>query len=235
MASANLVSPQRKKKQSPFVVGKKTSAHDNAYRVAQHLWASGAVQINTEKPFRWASGCLSPIYCDSRLLLSRPVYRSFVARCLTEKIKKEAGGATGVAGVATAGIPYATLVAEALGSELLYVRSQKKKHGLQRTIEGSVPAGQAVVLVEDVVSTGGSCLRAAQHVEEAGMKLLGIFCVFSYETSLLKENLEAFSAAKRRSIALHALSNFGTLLQVGQSEGHITVALRESITALWDI
>ena len=149
-----------------------------AAEIAEDLLEIEAIKLSPEKPFTWASGWKSPIYCDNRLSLSQPAVRSKIKTALALAISNSFDGVDAIAGVATAGIPQGALVADELDLPFLYVRSKSKGHGLQNLIEGKLEKGQKVVLVEDLISNGGSSLAAAEAVREAGAEVAGIAAIF---------------------------------------------------------
>lgn len=179
-----------------------------AWVVAERLLEIGAVQVRPQEPFVWASGWKSPIYCDNRLSLSFPEVRSYIREQLAAEISIQYPEAEAVAGVATAGIPQAALVADALELPMLYVRSKPKDHGRENLIEGRIVPGQKVVVVEDLISTGGSSLQAALALREAGVEVIGLIAVFSYGFEVAAKQ---FGQA---GIAFGSLSDYDTLLQV---------------------
>src|SRR5450432_3754603 len=148
--------------------------------VASKLLEIGAIQLNHKTPFTWSSGWKSPIYCDNRLSLSYPALRSFIKDSMVSAIRENFAGVECIAGVATAGIPQGALVADALKLPYIYVRPKPKDHGMGNLIEGKIVKGQKVVLVEDLISTGGSSLKAAQALKEAGFHILGMVAIFTY-------------------------------------------------------
>ena len=150
----------------------------SARKVASMLLDIGAIKLNHKNPFTWSSGWKSPVYCDNRLALSYPKIRSFVKESLVNLIKKNFSDSEYIAGVATAGIPQGTLVADALGLPFVYVRPKPKEHGMSNLIEGRIEAGKKAVMIEDLISTGGSSLKAAQAMEEAGFKVIGMAAIF---------------------------------------------------------
>ena len=178
-----------------------------AHRVAAHLLEIEAIKLSVKKPFTWASGWKSPIYCDNRLSLSYPKIRTFIKERLADVIKNEFEGVEAIAGVATAGIPQGALVAEVLGLPFIYVRSKPKEHGMTNMIEGKVSKKQKVVMVEDLISTGGSSIKAAKAVQEAGMKVLGMAAIFTYGFDVAKENFE------KENIKVVTLSNYASMLE----------------------
>jgi orotate phosphoribosyltransferase len=174
--------------------------------VASKLLEIGAIKLNTDKPFTWSSGWKSPIYCDNRLSLSFPHVRSYIKRCLAEAIREHFPDAEAIAGVATAGIPQGALVAEELHLPFLYVRPKPKDHGLENLIEGKLETGQRVVLVEDLISTGGSSLKAAAALQDAGAIPVGMVAIFTYGFQTAEQNF------KKEGIPLVCLSDFDHLL-----------------------
>lgn len=178
-----------------------------AHQVAAYLLEIEAIKLSVKKPFTWASGWKSPIYCDNRLSLSYPEIRTFIKEQLANAIKNEFAGVEAIAGVATAGIPQGALVAEVLGLPFIYVRSKPKEHGMTNMIEGKVIKKQKVVMVEDLISTGGSSIKAAKAVQEAGMKVLGMAAIFTYGFDVAKENFE------KENIKVVTLSNYALMLE----------------------
>ncbi len=153
---------------------------NTAQKVASELMSIGTIKVQLEKPFVWSSGWRSPIYCDNRLSLSFPRIRSFIKSALAALIKDKFPAVEIIAGVATAGIPQAALLADYLNLPLLYIRTEAKSHGMGKQIEGKLSTKQKVVLVEDLISTGTSAIRAAKVLREAGAEVLGVVAVFSY-------------------------------------------------------
>ncbi|MEC0229696.1 orotate phosphoribosyltransferase [Paenibacillus alba] len=187
--------------------------------IAQHIAASlleiEAVALRPQQPFTWTSGLKSPIYCDNRLTMSHPAIRDAIAEGFVQLIQEKFPDAEVVAGTATAGIPHAAWVAQKLGLPMIYIRDKAKGHGKENLIEGSVKPGQKVIVIEDLISTGGSSLKAAIAVKEAGAEPLGVLAIFSYQ---LDKATEAFQAA---GMPLHTLSNYSALLEVALEKGKI--------------
>ncbi|MEQ1587361.1 MAG: orotate phosphoribosyltransferase [Cyclobacteriaceae bacterium] len=167
----------------------------------------GAIQLNHKQPFTWSSGWKSPIYCDNRITLSYPAVRSYIKENLARAIQLNFPRVDCIAGVATAGIPQGALVADMMGLPFVYVRPKPKEHGMGNLIEGKVEKGARVVLVEDLISTGGSSLKAAQAMQEAGCKVIGMVAIFTYGFETAEKN---FSEA---GIPLVCLSDFTHLLK----------------------
>ncbi|OAS13609.1 orotate phosphoribosyltransferase [Paenibacillus oryzisoli] len=187
--------------------------------IAQHIAASlleiEAVALRPQQPFTWTSGLKSPIYCDNRLTMSHPAIREAIADGFAQLIKEKFPETEVVAGTATAGIPHAAWVAQKLGLPMIYIRDKAKGHGKENLIEGSVKPGQKVIVIEDLISTGGSSLKAAVAVKDAGAEALGVLAIFSYQ---LDKATDAFAAAE---MPLHTLSNYSTLLEVALEKGKI--------------
>ncbi|HNV30296.1 MAG TPA: orotate phosphoribosyltransferase [Cyclobacteriaceae bacterium] len=180
---------------------------ETAGPVAGRLLEVGAIQLNHKQPFTWSSGWKSPIYCDNRITLSYPVVRTYIKENLVRAIRLNFPRVDCIAGVATAGIPQGALVAEMMGLPFVYVRPKPKEHGMGNLIEGKVEKGARVVLVEDLISTGGSSLKAAQAMQEAGCKVIGMVAIFTYGFETAEKN---FAEA---GIPLVCLSDFTHLLQ----------------------
>jgi len=189
---------------------------ESAVKIASSLLKIEAIKLNVAQPFTWASGWKSPIYCDNRLSLSFPAIRDFIKQVLVETVKERFPEAEAIAGVATAGIPQGALLADALGLPFLYVRSKPKGHGMTNLIEGKAVAGQKVVVVEDLVSTGGSSIKAAKDLQAAGVEVMGMLAIFTYGFPIADENFKA------AGITLHTLSNYSVMLQEALASGYIT-------------
>ena len=178
-----------------------------ALEVSAKLLDIGAIKLNHQKPFTWSSGWKSPIYCDNRLALSYPPIRSFIKKALAMAMRENFPEAECIAGVATAGIPQGALVSEELGLPFVYVRPKPKEHGMGNLIEGKIELNQKVVLVEDLISTGGSSLKAAQAMREAGFDVIGMVAIFTYG---FEQSEKSFEDEK---VSLICLSDFNHLLQ----------------------
>lgn len=178
-----------------------------AGEVATKLLEIEAIKINHKNPFTWSSGWKSPIYCDNRMALSFPAIRTFIKEGLVKAVRDTYKDAECIAGVATAGIPQGALVADELSLPYIYVRPKPKDHGMGNLIEGKIEKGQKVVLVEDLISTGGSSLKAAQALKEAGFKVLGMVAIFTYGFDVAEKNFE------EAGIRLVCLSDFNHLLK----------------------
>ncbi len=163
--------------------------------------------MDIANPFTWSSGKRSPIYCDNRKTLSYPKIRTYIRQEFVKIINEEFGVPEVIAGVATAGIPHGILIAQDFGIPFVYVRSSPKKHGLENSIEGVAESGQSVLVVEDLVSTGGSSLRAVNVLKEAGCEVKSMLAIFSYGLKVAEENF------KKAGISLVTLTNYDTLIQ----------------------
>ncbi|WP_028105991.1 orotate phosphoribosyltransferase [Exiguobacterium undae] len=183
-------------------------------QLAKALLDIEAVTLAPNRPYTWASGLRSPIYCDNRLTLSSPAVRTLIADLLAERIKPLQVDV--IAGTATAGIPHAALVAERLGLPMVYVRGSAKAHGKGNQIEGRIQAGQRVVVIEDLLSTGMSSIEATQAVEAAGATVVRIQAIFSYGMTRLMENLEA------ARVQADALLTFSELLETAVATTYIS-------------
>lgn len=188
----------------------------SAANIAAKLLEIGAIKLSTDKPFTWSSGWKSPIYCDNRLSLSYPAIRSMIKHELSQLVQSEFMTAEAIAGVATAGIPQGALVADVLNLPFVYVRPKPKDHGMENLIEGKIVKGQKVVLVEDLVSTGGSSLKAAKALKDAGFKVLGMVAIFTYGFDAAVKN---FTDA---DIPLICLSDYTHLIHEAAKSGTLT-------------
>lgn len=184
-----------------------------AQEVAKKLLEIGAIKLNIKKPFSWSSGWQSPIYCDNRLSLSYPEIRTYIKRGLSNLVNLHFPAAEAVAGVATAGIPQGALIADELGLPFAYVRSKPKGHGMENLIEGTLATGSKVVVVEDLISTGGSSLKSAEALRSAGFEVLGMVSIFTYGFELADRNF------KEAGLPLYSLSNYGVLIEEAEKLG----------------
>lgn len=180
---------------------------DKALKVAEFLLQIKAVKLSPQSPFTWASGIKSPIYCDNRVTLSYPNIRTFIRQTFAEAILDQYGKPDVIAGVATGGIAQGVLVAQELGVPFIYVRSSAKEHGMGNQVEGYFEKGQRVVVIEDLISTGGSSLKAVEALREAGLDVKGLLAIFTYGFDLASEN---FNNAKCPFLTL---SNYDVLLK----------------------
>jgi orotate phosphoribosyltransferase len=189
---------------------------DPALKIAEFLLKIKAVRLDPKKPFTWASGWKSPIYCDNRRSLSHPVMRTYIRQQFVEAINREFGKPEMIAGVATGGIAHGVLVAQEMGLPFIYVRSAAKEHGMKNMVEGDLTQGRNVVVVEDLVSTGKSSLQAVASLRDAGCEVKGMVSIFTYR---LKVASEAFANAKVR---LHSLTDYNILLDQAIADKYIT-------------
>ena len=194
-----------------------------AVEVAKNLLKIKAVFLKPNDPFTWASGIKSPIYCDNRLTLSYPEVRKVIENGLAQTIKEKYPDVEVIEGTSTAGIAHAAIVSEILGLPMGYVRSGAKDHGRGNQIEGVVPQGKKVVVVEDLISTGGSSLEVVQILREAGADVLGIVSIFTYG---LTKGIERLENANCKN---YSLSNFETLVKVAAEEKYISEADIEKV------
>lgn len=198
---------------------------ETAAKVAAMLLQIQAIKLNLEKPFRWSSGWNSPIYCDNRLSLSFPEIRSEIRKALADAITKNFPTVQSIAGVATAGIAQGALVADALQLPFCYVRPKPKDHGMENLIEGRVEKDQRVVVVEDLVSTGGSSLKAVQALRDQSVEVLGMVSIFNYGFATADEN---FAAA---GVKLVSLSDYDHLITYARTMNYVTDQQVESLRA----
>lgn len=196
-----------------------------ARKVAESLLQVKAIKLSPTQPFTWASGWKSPIYCDNRVTLSYPKIRTYIRQEFTRLISEEFGVPDVIAGVATGGIPQGVLVAQDLGLPFIYVRQTEKSHGLGNVIEGVVEPGQSVIVVEDLVSTGGSSLKAVEALRQAGCTVKGMVAIFSYKFPVAEE---AFKEAK---VKLITLSNYEVLIHTALEQDYIMQKDMESLIA----
>ncbi|WP_270049305.1 orotate phosphoribosyltransferase [Ignatzschineria rhizosphaerae] len=192
--------------------------------VAEALLSIDAVSLSPNEPFTWASGIKSPIYCDNRLIVSYPEVRKFISKNLIKLIQEKFPEAEVIAGTATAGIPHASWVSAVLEKPMVYVRSSPKKHGRGNMIEGIVKPGQKVVIVEDLISTGGSSITCAHALREAGADVIGVAAIFSYELPIAAENFE------KEGLRYATLSNYPALLETALAKNIINETERTALT-----
>ena len=183
--------------------------------IAKDLLSIKAVFFRPEEPFTWASGIKSPVYCDNRLTLTSVNVRNDVENSLAEVIRREYPDAQVLMGTSTAGIAHAAIVGHIMGLPMGYVRSGSKDHGRQNQIEGKLEKGQKVVVVEDLISTGGSCIEVVNVLREAGAEVLGVVSIFTYG---MKKGLERLAEANVRNVSL---TNFDVIAQVAADENYI--------------
>lgn len=188
---------------------------NNEKLIASLLLQCQAIRLSPEKPFQWASGWLSPIYCDNRKTLAYPDIRNSIKYSFADLIKEKFFSTEAIAGVATGAIAQGALVADLLGLPFMYVRSSAKEHGLENLIEGDPRPGQRVVVIEDLVSTGGSSLKAVQALQQCGCEVLGMVAIFTYGFPKAEERF------REAGCALYTLSNYSTMLELALETGYI--------------
>ena len=191
--------------------------------VTKQLVQINTIKIQPSNPFTWASGWKAPIYCDNRKVLSYPDARTFICKQFVKLVKEQYPQAEVIAGVATGAIAHGMLVAQELGLPFIYVRAKPKGHGLENLIEGDLKPGDKVVVIEDLVSTGVSSLKAAEAISNFGGEVLGMMAIFTYNFPVAKENF------KNAGIELTTLSNYKTLLDVALESGDIKESDLESL------
>lgn len=197
--------------------------NDRALKVAEFLLQIKAIKLQPTNPFTWASGWKSPIYCDNRKTLSYPAIRTFIRQAYAEVILEKYGKPDLIAGVATGGIAQGALVAQELGIPFVYVRSSAKGHGLGNQIEGDFEAGQKVVVIEDLLSTGGSSLQAVEALRKAGCEVKGLVAIFTYDFDVAKENF------KNANCPYETLTNYDFLMEQAVRHDYINESDLDSL------
>ena len=188
---------------------------DIKHEVARSLLSIEAVFLRPQEPFTWASGIKSPIYCDNRLILTAPEVRNLVEKSIAEAVREYYPEAEVLMGTSTAGIAHAAIAGHLLGMPMGYVRGSAKDHGRNNRIEGRLEKGSKVVVIEDLISTGGSCIDVVEALREAGAEVLGVVSIFTYG---MKKGLERLAAAE---VENHSLCNFDVLVDTAVEEGYI--------------
>ncbi len=196
--------------------------------VAKALLDIGAVKIQPDDPFTWASGIISPIYCDNRQIIGNVEARKEIVKYFVEKIKEISPDTEVIAGTSTAGIPHATFISDAMELPMSYVRGSKKKHGTGRLIEGASVKGKKVVLIEDLISTGGSSIEAAEILREEGAEVEIVLAIFSYQLEKAHDNF------KTSGFKYETLSDLDTLLDVSIDESLLTEEDRDEVVKFRD-
>lgn len=191
--------------------------------IAEKLLQINAIKLNPANPFTWASGWKSPIYCDNRKVLSFPEVRDLVKNEFVSLFKEKFGKADVIAGVATGAIAHGALVADLLNMPFIYIRSSSKTHGLENLIEGVLSPGQKVVVIEDLISTGGSSIKAVDAIREKNAEVLGMLAIFSYGFDHAEQNF------KKANCKLFTLTNYNTLLKIATETGYIKEEHLESL------
>ncbi len=198
---------------------------DFSRSIASILLQIEAVKIELQKPFTWASGWRSPIYCDNRKILSFPRERSIVTKAFASMVKERFPEAEYLAGVATGAIAHGVLVAQELNLPFVYVRSAPKAHGLTNLIEGKIEPGKKVVVIEDLISTGGSSLQAVEALRTAGMEVLGMLAIFNYSFDVSQNRFQ------EANCPVYTLSNYHALIDLALDEGRFATSDLESLRA----
>ena len=193
--------------------------------VAQNLLKIKAVFLRPDEPFTWASGIKSPIYCDNRLILTAPDARDVVENAIAETVKREYPEAEALFGTSTAGIAHAAIAGHILGMPMGYVRGSSKDHGRNNKIEGKLEPGAKVVVVEDLISTGGSCIDVVEALREAGAVVLGIVSIYTYG---MKKGIERLKEANVKNVSL---TDFDTVIEVAAQTGYIKESDKERLIA----
>ncbi|MCF2492637.1 orotate phosphoribosyltransferase [Dyadobacter chenhuakuii] len=198
---------------------------DITKRIAELLLEAKAIKLSPDKPFQWSSGWLSPIYCDNRVALSYPDTRTFIKKTLAALIKKEYPDVQAVVGVATGGIAQGALVADLLELPFAYVRPEPKKHGMGNQIEGRLEKGQSVIIIEDLISTGGSSLKVVDVLREAEIEVAGMVAIFTYGFAVAENNF------KEKNVKLSTVSNYNALIETALEHNYIDSSQLESLSA----
>lgn len=201
---------------------------DTAKKVAENLLKIKAVFLRPDEPFTWASGIKSPIYCDNRLILTSPEARNVVENAIAETVKREYPEAEALFGTSTAGIAHAAIAGHILDMPMGYVRGSSKDHGRNNKIEGKLDAGTKVVVIEDLISTGGSVIDVVDSLREAGAQVLGIVSIYTYG---MKKGLERLAAANVKNVSL---TDFDTTIAVAAQTGYIKESDVERLKAFRD-
>lgn len=188
---------------------------ETALKIAQYLLKIKAIRLSPKAPFTWASGWKSPIYCDNRITLSYPVIRTYIRQQFVQIIGDEFGDIDNIAGIATGGIAHGALVAQDLGLPFAYVRTSVKDHGMNNQIEGVIESGQSVIIIEDLISTGGSSLQAVQAVKEKGANVKGLVAIFTYGFEMASRKFE------EAGCKVFALCNYDFLLKQALEDNYI--------------
>jgi len=189
---------------------------ETAHNIAEFLLQIKAIKLQPSQPFTWASGWKSPIYCDNRISLSHPKVRTYIRQALVRLIEEKFGKPEVIAGVATAAIAQGALVAEAMGLPFVYVRSSPKDHGRENLIEGEILPKQAVVVIEDLVSTGKSSLQAVNALRDSGCEVKGMVSIFTYGLKTATENF------KKEKCRLYSLCNYDVLVEKAVETNYVT-------------
>jgi orotate phosphoribosyltransferase len=198
---------------------------EKAKKVAELLLEAKAIKLRPTEPFQWSSGWFSPIYCDNRVALSYPFTRSYIKNELAQIIKAEYPDAEVVVGVATGGIAQGALVADVLDLPFAYVRPEPKKHGMGNQIEGRIETGQKVVIIEDLISTGGSSLKVVDALRQAGIEVVGMVAIFTYGFPVAEKSFE------EKGVKLTVISNYNALIATAVENNYISQEQVQSLAA----
>ncbi len=199
---------------------------DKALKVAEFLLQIKAIKLQPKNPYKWASGWNSPIYCDNRITLSYPNIRTFIRQSYSEAVLEYFGKPDIIAGVATGGLAQGALVAQELGLPFIYVRSEPKVHGMGNQIEGAYEKGQKVVVIEDLISTGGSSVKAIQALQNAGLDVKGLIATFSYGFKVAEDNFQNVNCP------FITLTNYDLMIESALKKEYVTEADMKSLK-LW--
>ncbi len=197
---------------------------DTETKIAEYLLQIKAIKLSPSQPFIWASGLKSPIYSDNRLSLSHPAIRTDIKKALASLVKEKFPNVQAIIGVATAGIAPGALVADEMELPFGYVRSEPKKHGMGKQVEGDIKPGDRVVVIEDLVSTGKSSLQAIEALRDFGVEVLGLTCIFTYGFNTAKQNFE------NANCPYFSLSNYSALVNVAAEKGYITIPEQQALS-----
>ena len=197
--------------------------------IAQHLLTIEAVELRPDQPFTWSSGIKSPIYCDNRKIIGQPAVRKQIVEAFCQYLSSELSDIDVIAGTSTAGIPHAAFISQTLDMPMSYVRGSKKSHGTQNQIEGAQVAGKRVVVIEDLISTGGSSLEVVDALQAAGAEVVEVVAIFTYGMDRARK---AFSA---QQVSLHTLCDLDTLLEVAEEAENITAEQKQLIEQFRDL
>ena len=196
---------------------------DKALKVAEFLLQIKAIKLQPKNPYKWASGWNSPIYCDNRITLSYPNIRTFIRQSYSEAVLEYFGKPDVIAGVATGGLAQGALVAQELGLPFIYVRSEAKSHGMGNQIEGAFEKGQKVVVIEDLISTGGSSIKAIEALQEAELDVKGLIYIFSYGFKVAEENFQKVNCP------FITLTNYDLMIESALNKDYVTEADMNSL------
>jgi orotate phosphoribosyltransferase len=202
-----------------------SNSGENQRKVAEFLLRIKAIKLSPDKPFTWASGRKSPVYCDNRRILSYPEIRTFIRQTATEQIEERYGRPEAIAGVATGGIALGALIAQELGVPFIYVRASAKEHGTGQRIEGDFTGFSSVFVIEDLISTGKSSLSAVDAIRESGLEVKGLLAFFTYGFE------DAVQRFKDKNCPFFTLTDYPTMLAEATQSGYITDEHKESLDA----